>query len=242
MQDNGLASSDDMHSMEVDWYDKKLYFGDFKFFENAKNLSLKSSPVNDCTPNYAWVLSGNTGMITHRHDLFISLVFLKSRTYLPCPSLGHIRTRCAFVDNFEFAKNNAFESASMSASECPCCSDWAVSWNLVGSISCALVWAWDNCWGCSCSAIVDIRGSQQCTVCRQCTACVLCAWCGCCLSQFKFVFVFPDSCVCCRSASYVCVSQRQQWPSHWAVQRSKLSVAKKREQLRVHILNSHENT
>ena len=44
----------------------------------------------------------------YRHDVFISLVILNSRTYLPRPSLGHIRTRCAFVGNFEFATNKAF--------------------------------------------------------------------------------------------------------------------------------------
>ena len=36
--------------------------------------------------------------------------------------------------------------------------------------------------------------------------------------SFKSVFVFPDSCVYWQSASSVCVSLRQQWPSHQAVQ------------------------
>ena len=36
--------------------------------------------------------------------------------------------------------------------------------------------------------------------------------------SFTSMFVFPDSCVYCQSASSVCVSPRQQWPSHCAVQ------------------------
>ena len=36
--------------------------------------------------------------------------------------------------------------------------------------------------------------------------------------SFKFLFVFQGLCVCCQSASSVCVSLSQQWPSHWAVQ------------------------
>ena len=46
-------------------------------------------------------------MITHY--VFISLVILESRTYLLLPSLGHIRKRYAFVDNFEFTTNKAFD-------------------------------------------------------------------------------------------------------------------------------------
>ena len=43
--DNGLASSNDLHSMEVDWYLKKLYFWRFHIFRNAKNWACNSSPV-----------------------------------------------------------------------------------------------------------------------------------------------------------------------------------------------------
>ena len=59
------------------------------------------------------MLSGNTRTITLivmtvAWDVFILLVIL-STTYLPRPYLEHIRTRCVFVDNFEFAINKAFD-------------------------------------------------------------------------------------------------------------------------------------
>ena len=80
-----------------------------------------------------------------------------------------------------------------------------------------------------------IRCSHQCTICRQCTT----------LVSFKFVFVFPDSCFCCQSASSVCVSPRQQWRSHWALwavqQVQAFSRKKRSKQPRAHILNSHDN-
>ena len=127
----------------------------------------------------------------------------------------------------------------MSASECQCSSDWAVSWNLVGSIS--SVWVWDGCRGCSCSAIVDIRGSQQCTVYRRCTTCALC---GRCLSQFQI-------CVCVSGLlRLLSVSTGKFSPRQPAstVTKSLSSPAgascqsqQKSEQLRAHILNSHEN-
>ena len=55
--------------------------------------------------------------------------------------------------------------------------------------------------------------------------------------SFIFMFVFQDSCACCQSASSVCISQRQQWPSRWAVLTQLLSW----EKLCVHILKSHNN-
>ena len=72
VQGKGLASSDDLHIIEVDWYEKKLYFGRFYIFEMQRTDSLTPTERvihnllhNDCTPNYALVLSGNTRMITH---------------------------------------------------------------------------------------------------------------------------------------------------------------------------------
>ena len=123
---------------------------------HAKNCqwACPSSPVNNCTPNYAWILSGNTGMITHY--VFISLVIFKSRTYLLLPSLWHIRTRCAIVDNFEFVTKKAI--------------DVAFEMSMLFWLGCFLKSRW------------RIRGSPQCTVCRQYTTCV---WCGRCLSQFQ---------------------------------------------------------
>ena len=130
---------------------------------------------------------------TYRHDVIISLEILKNRTYLPRPSLGHIRTRCALIDNFEFATYKAFES-SMSASECQCCLIGQQLEQLLGNLVCIILFAW-------CRRVVMrwwlklhlffhhwrriSRRTQQCTVCR-CTACLLC---GRCLSQFRI-------CVC----------------------------------------------
>ena len=97
------CSSDDLHSINVDWYGKKSYFRWFHIFEMQRTESVIQHLLhNNCTPNYAWVLSGNTRMIT------LNCQYLKNRTYLLRPSLGHIWTRCAFIDNFEFATNKAF--------------------------------------------------------------------------------------------------------------------------------------
>ena len=67
---------------------------------------------------------------TDSHDVIISLVIIKNRTYLLCPSSGHIRRRCAFVDNFDIVTNKLLIKSSISALEFQCCSngsDWAVS-------------------------------------------------------------------------------------------------------------------
>ena len=84
-----------------------------------------------------------------------------------------------------------------------------------------------------------IRGSQQCTVCRQCTTCVRCCSC---LSQLQI-------CVCVSGLVHLLsVSKFSQRQSASTITKSQSSPAgassqsqKKREQLRVHILNSHEN-
>ena len=44
----------------------------------------------------------NAGMITH---IVITFYFTSCLLH---PSLGHIQTKCAFIDNFEFAANKAF--------------------------------------------------------------------------------------------------------------------------------------
>ena len=94
---------------------------------------------------------------------FISLVILKNRTYIPRPSLGNIRTRCTFNDNFrfEFATNEATDV----------CIGMSMLFLLGGflkshryhfsGISCACVSSWDCCWECSCSAIVDASGAAH---------------------------------------------------------------------------------
>ena len=79
-----------------------------------------------------------------------------------------------------------------------------------------MVSLWEGCWGCSCSAIVDASAAARSVLfvgSVQPMYGVAAVW-----VSFKFGFVFPGSCVCCQSASSVCVSPRHQWPSHWAVQ------------------------
>ena len=117
---------------------------------------------------------------THHHYVFTCNFEEQNIPFTPI--FRHIWTRCAFVDIFEFAK----KKPSMSASECQCCSDWAVSWNLVGSISSA--------YGVVMRRLLRMqlfchrwrRGNPQCTVCRWCTTGVRG---GRCLSQFQI-------CVC----------------------------------------------
>ena len=83
------------------------------------------------------------------------------------------------------------------------------------------------------------QGSLQCTVCRQCTTCLLC---GSCLSQFQI-------CVCVSGLVHLLsVSKFSLRQSASTMTKSQSSPAgascesqKKLEQLRVHILKSHEN-
>ena len=63
------------------------------------------------------------------------------------------------MDIFEFAHWQQIKP-SMSALECQCYSDWAVSWNLVGILP-HMVLSWDDCWGCSCSTIVDAGAASS---------------------------------------------------------------------------------
>ena len=131
---------------------------DFTFwFWNAKDCTCNSSPVNNCTPNYAWVHLGNTGMITHIViTFFISLAILKNRTYLSRPSLGIFKRDVHSLILLSLRQIRPW----MSALECQCCSGWAVSWNLVVTFLVHMVSSWDSCWGCSCSAIIDCHLTQ----------------------------------------------------------------------------------
>ena len=73
-----------------------------------------------------------------------------------------------------------------------------------------------SCWGCSCFAIVDASAAGHSVLFVSSVRpvySVAAVW-----VSFKFVFVFQDSCVCCQSASSVCVCLHQQWPGHWEVQ------------------------
>ena len=129
----------------------------------------------------------------------------------------------------------------MSALQCRCCSDWVVSWNFVGSISCA--WCRHEMAAEEAAVLPWLTHQVQQAVyfCRQCTTCVRC---GRCLSQFQI-------CVCvsglARPLSVSKFSLRQS-VSTWTVTKSLSSPAdascqseKKREQLYVHILKSLEN-
>ena len=79
-----------------------------------------------------------------------------------------------------------------------------------------------------------IRHSQQCTVCRQYMTCV---WCGSCLSQFQ-IYVCVSGLVCLLSVSKFSLHQSV---STVTKSLSSSQSTKKRKQLCVHILNSHNN-
>ena len=150
-------------------------------FRNAKDWACNSSPIAQRLHSKLCLspFGQHRNDFTHRHYIFISLVMLKNRTYLSRPLQAYSNEMCIRW-YFEFATNKTFYVCIGI-----CCSDWAVSWNLVSIISCA--WCRHE------TAAEDatghrwhIRGSPQCTFCRQCTTCVLCCSC---LSQFQI-------CVC----------------------------------------------
>ena len=158
-------------------------------FWNAKEWSCNSLPVNNCTPNYAWVLSCNTGMITHIIITFL-LVILKNRTYLSRPSLGIFERDVHSLISFSLRQIKP----SMSASECQCCSDRAVSWNLLGSISSAYGVVMRLLLG---SAIVDTGVARSVLFVGSVLVVygVAAVWVS---FKSQAVFVFPDSCVYCQ--------------------------------------------
>ena len=104
-------------------------------FRNAKDWACNSSPIAQRLHSKLCLspFGQHRNEYTHRHYVFISLVILKNRTYLSRPSLGIFERD---VHSLIFLSLRQIKP-SMSASKCQCCSDWAVSWNLVGSISCA---------------------------------------------------------------------------------------------------------
>ena len=130
------------------------------------------------------------------------------------PIFRHIRTRCAFVDTFEFVTNKALDVCiGMSMLFWRFLEISQVAFLLHGVVMRRLLrmqlfcHRWQQTW--------LIGRSQQCTVCRPCTTCLRS---GSCLSQFQI-------CVCVfRLVSLLSVNKfsrvslRQQWPSHWAVE------------------------
>ena len=118
---------------------------------------------------------------TDRDEALVSLVVMKNRTYLPFS--GHIQTRYAFVDNFEFVTNKAFHVQRFASAVLI----GQLLGNLIGSSFCA--WYRHEMAAVAAAVLRWLKHhsrSQQCTICRQCTTCVLC---GRCLSQFQI-------CVC----------------------------------------------
>ena len=167
---------------------KRNCISEYFTFRNAKDWACNSSPIAQRLHSKLCLspFGQHRNEYTYRHYFFISLVILKNRTYLSRPSLGIFQRD---VHSLIFLSLRQIKP-SMSASKCQCCSDWAVSWNLVGSISCTWMSSWDSCWGCSCSAIVDASGAASSVLfvgSARAVYCVAAVW-----VSFKFVFLFPD--------------------------------------------------
>ena len=92
----------------------KCILDEFTFFEMQRTeREIHYLSHKYYAPNYAWVFSCNSlepsSDCTDSHDMIISHEIMNNRKFLLYPSSGHILTRCAFVDNFEFVTNTAFE-------------------------------------------------------------------------------------------------------------------------------------
>ena len=218
---------------------------DFTFFEMQRTKRVIHHLLhNDCSAvtslHFKLCLSPfgqHRNDYTYRNCVFISFVILKNRTYLPRTSLWHILTRCAFVESLIILSLQQ-RKPSISAFECQCCSDWAVSEVLEISQVAFLAHGCRHETAAEDAAVLPSstdRRSQQSTVCRQCTTCPLSES----LSNLCFCFRTRASAVSqqVQSASVsVNSDQVTEQPS-----RCKLSVKKIRKQLCVHILNSLEN-
>ena len=111
VQDNGLASSNDLHGIEVDWYENKLYFWWFHILK-CKGLSVLFMTCNLLTIALQIRLASFRATPEWLHILSLRFYFtcnFKEQSIPFAPIFRHIRTRCAFVDTFEFATNKAFD-------------------------------------------------------------------------------------------------------------------------------------
>ena len=136
---------------------------DFTFW-NAKVWACNSSPVAQLLHSRVCLslFWKHQNDYTHCHYVFISLIILKNRTYFSRASFGILELDVHSLILLSLRQIKPL----MSASECQCCSDWAVSWNPVISIS--------SSYGVVMRLLLRMqlfchswrRGSQQCTVCR----------------------------------------------------------------------------
>ena len=141
------------------WIARKYVSDDFACFEMQRTcttiafklcLSHLGQPRND---------------YTYSHDVIISLVIMKNRTYRLRPSSGHFRTWCALIDNFEFAKNKSFDV-------------YILMW--------MLFWLGSFLKSCTYHFLDLVSTYQQQPVFRQCTTCALC---GSCISSFAYTYM-----------------------------------------------------
>ena len=169
-------------------------------FQNAKDWVFNSSPVAQQLHSKLCF----SPFWQHRNDYTHTACNFEEQNIPFAPIFRHIWTRCAFIDSLILLSLWQI-NPSMSASECQCCSHWALSWNLVGSISCA--WCRHE----RDAEYAAVLPYQQYTVCRQYMTCILC---GCCLSQFQI-------CVCVsRLVRRMPVSKFSLWQSVSTVTKS----------------------
>ena len=162
VQDNGLASSNDLHWSRLIW--KEIVFLTISHFEMQRTervihylLTIALQIMLDsfrATPEW---------LHTSSLPFYFTCNFEEQNVPFT-PIFRHIRTRCVIVYSLMSLSLRQIKP-SMSALECQCCSDWAVSWNLVGSICSAygVVMRWLLRMQLFCHRWR--RGSPQCTVC-----------------------------------------------------------------------------
>ena len=218
VQDNRLASSNYLHSMEVDWYEKKLYF---RRFHIPKCKGLRMSFITWCT-TIALQIMLESFLATQEwlHTLSLRFYFTYNFEEQNIPFTFHLYKLGMLKRDLHSLKILSLLQIKppMSASEWQYCSDCQSQLLSPRQHFLCMVSSWVCCWGCSCSqcsAIIDSSVAAQSVLFVGSVwpvYGVAAVW-----VSFKFVFVFQDLCIGCQSASSVCVSPCQQWPSHLAV-------------------------
>ena len=213
VQVNRLASSNDLHRMEVIWYEQKMYFRRFSHFSKCKELSMKF--ITCCTVALQIMLESliTWNDDTGSHGIIISLAIMKNRTFS-----AHLQGIYEWDVHLLMILSLLQKKQLISASECKHCSNWTGSWKSLLHHFFWMVSTWDGCYGSSYSASCDGCCGSSCSAKVDTLAATAASrilfvgsvqpvsgavafW-----VSFKFVFVFTGQCVCHQSASSVCVS------------------------------------
>ena len=182
-----------------------MCFKRFHIFRNAKNWAWNSSPLAQWLRSKLCLRPSGQPRndYTDRHDVNISLVIKKNRKYLlhRCAHLQSIFV----LDVYSFIILSLWncDKQSLRCQNVNAVLIGKLLGNLAGSMFCAR-----SCHEMAAEAasiLPSLTHQQQQPTVSGVAAVWIC---------FKSVFVFQDLCMCCQSAIAVCVSQRQQWPSH----------------------------